>query len=58
MHRSETANVYWHLDEQFIAKTKEFHHIEIDPTPGVHTLVLQDETGAIATTTFEVFESK
>ena len=58
VHRSETANVYWHLDEQFIAKTKEFHHIEIDPTPGVHTLVLQDETGAIATTTFEVFESK
>ena len=58
VHRSETANVYWHLDEQFIAKAKEFHHIEIDPKSGVHTLVLQDESGAIATTTCEVFESR
>lgn len=54
VHRSDTAQVYWHLDKKFIGKTREFHRIEVDPTPGYHTLVLQDESGAIASVTFEV----
>jgi penicillin-binding protein 1C len=54
VHRSEMADVYWHLDQEFIGKTHEFHQIEVDPKPGKHTLVLQDEFGGMATTTFEV----
>lgn len=54
VHRSDTAQVYWHLDKKFIGKTKEFHQIEIDPTPGMHQLVLQDEHGSLASTFFEV----
>ncbi len=54
VHRSDTAQVYWHLDKTFIGRTREFHQIEIDPSPGLHTLVLQDERGSIVTTTFEV----
>ena len=57
VHRSENADVYWHLDQQFIGKTHEFHQIEIDPKPGKHTLVLQDEFGGMATTTFEVLNT-
>ena len=57
VHRSESADVYWHLDQQFIGKTHEFHQIEIDPKPGKHTLVLQDEFGGMATTTFEVLNT-
>lgn len=54
VHRSDTAQVYWHLDKKFLGKTKEFHQIEIDPTPGVHQLVLQDEYGSMVSTYFEV----
>ncbi len=54
IHRSDNAQIYWHMDKQFIGKTKEFHRIELDPSPGKHQLVLQDEYGAIVTTTFEV----
>lgn len=54
VHRSDTAQVYWHLDNKFLAKTKEFHQIEIDPSPGKHELVLQDEHGSVVTAVFEV----
>jgi penicillin-binding protein 1C len=46
--------VYWTLDKKFLGKTKEFHQIEIDPKPGKHQLVLQDEYGSMVSTTFEV----
>ncbi len=54
VHRSDTALVYWTLDKHFLGKTKEFHQIEIDPKPGKHQLVLQDEYGSMVTTSFEV----
>jgi len=57
VHRSGNADVYWHLDQQYIGKTHEFHTIAVDPKPGKHTLVLQDEYGGIATTTFEVLNN-
>jgi penicillin-binding protein 1C len=57
VHRSETADVYWHLDQEYLGKTHEFHQMEVDPKPGKHTLVLQDEFGGMATTTFEVLNT-
>jgi penicillin-binding protein 1C len=57
VHRTENVDVYWHLDQQYIGKTHEFHQIEVDPKPGKHTLVLQDEFGGMTSTTFEVLEN-
>jgi penicillin-binding protein 1C len=54
VHRSDTSPIYWHLDKTFIGKTTEFHQIEVDPQPGVHTLTLQDESGSVVVTQFEV----
>ena len=54
VHRSDTVNIFWHLDKKFLGRTKEFHQIEIDPAPGLHQLVLQDEYGSLVTTVFEV----
>ncbi len=56
VHRSADADVYWHLDQQFIGKTREFHQIAVDPKPGKHTLVLQDEFGGMVSTSFEVIQ--
>ena len=58
VHRSDTAFVYWTLDKKFLGKTKEFHQIEIDPTPGKHQLVLQDEYGSMVSTSFEVLSEQ
>ncbi|HQW01973.1 MAG TPA: penicillin-binding protein 1C [Saprospiraceae bacterium] len=58
VHRSDTALVYWTLDKHYLGKTKEFHQIEIDPKPGMHQLVLQDEYGSMVSTTFEVLSEK
>jgi penicillin-binding protein 1C len=58
VHRSDTAFVYWTLDKHYLGKTKEFHQIEIDPKPGKHQLVLQDEYGSMVSTTFEVLSEQ
>ena len=58
VHRSDIALVYWTLDKHYIGKTKEFHQIEIDPKPGKHQLVLQDEYGSMVSTTFEVLSEQ
>lgn len=58
VHRSDTALVYWTLDKHYLGKTKEFHQIEIDPKPGKHQLVLQDEYGSMVSTTFEVLNNE
>ncbi len=58
VHRSDNAYVYWTLDKHYIGKTKEFNQIEIDPTPGMHQLVVQDEFGSVASTSFEVLNKK
>ena len=50
MPRSESCLLY----TSYLGKTKEFHQIEIDPKPGKHQLVLQDEYGSMVSTTFEV----
>lgn len=44
-HRNMDTNIYWHLDDEFIAVTKKFHQIAIAPQPGEHYITLIDETG-------------
>ncbi|MGB4846401.1 MAG: penicillin-binding protein 1C, partial [Saprospiraceae bacterium] len=58
VHRSDTTYIYWTLDKHYLGKTKEFNQIEIDPTPGMHQLVVQDEYGSVASTSFEVISKK
>lgn len=58
VHTSDTASVYWHLDEKFVAKTKEHHQIALSPSPGKHVLVVQDENGGLIETPFEVLPEK
>ena len=57
VHRSDTAAVYWHLDRKYIGKTRELHQLELDPSPGRHVLVLQDEGGEVVEVVFDVLPS-
>ena len=56
--RSDTSYVYWTLDQHYLGKTREFHQIEVDPSPGMHHLVLQDEFGSMVSTSFEVLSKQ
>ena len=54
VHREDGATIHWHLDEQYIASTRVFHQISVNPEPGEHRLVLTDGEGRRLERTFRV----
>jgi penicillin-binding protein 1C len=54
VHRDPTATVFWHLDQQYLGQTHEFHKWAIDPGPGTHSLLLVDNKGERLEHSFEV----
>ncbi len=46
VHREPETAVFRHLDEEYIGRTKVFHHMELCPAPGDHLLILIDEKGS------------
>ncbi len=53
-HRRKDAVVFWHLDDVYLGQTTHFHQIALDPPLGKHVLTLVDESGEIATVSFEI----
>ena len=53
-HRNPDAKIFWHLDENFLGETGEFHHMELKPEIGRHRIVLVDEAGNREEMSFEV----
>ncbi|HEY4323293.1 MAG TPA: penicillin-binding protein 1C [Mucilaginibacter sp.] len=53
-HRQTAAKIFWHLDDQYIGETKEFHQIALNPSPGKHQLTLIDGNGNSVHIGFEV----
>jgi penicillin-binding protein 1C len=45
VHRENRATIYWHLDENYLGATRDFHQISLRPDPGEHRLILVDESG-------------
>lgn len=44
-HRSASARLFWHLDDEYLGETRGDHRIEHRPAPGRHELVVMDEAG-------------
>ena len=44
-HRQADLKVYWHIDDEFIGTTTQFHSMELAPPPGEHVLTLVDANG-------------
>ena len=57
-HRVPNTTIYWHLDGEFVAETKQFHEVALNPKAGKHRLVLVDEKGERLERGFEVLERK
>lgn len=57
-HQKPHKVVYWHLDQQYLGMTKDFHEMELKPSPGKHKIVLVDEDGVRLQQTFEIILKK
>ncbi|MCB0640410.1 MAG: penicillin-binding protein 1C, partial [Phaeodactylibacter sp.] len=53
-HRNPNIPVHWHLDEQYLGTTTQFHTLELDPPAGEHILTLVDQNGFRVQQRFEV----
>ena len=53
-HRQTGIKIFWHLDNEFVGETKDFHQIALNPPPGKHILTLVDGNGNTAHVGFEV----
>jgi penicillin-binding protein 1C len=55
-HRQPGVKIFWHLDDQYVGETKDFHQIALNPPPGKHQLTLVDGNGNTVHIGFEVLE--
>jgi penicillin-binding protein 1C len=52
-HRKPGTTVYWHLDDNYIGQTTDFHQMAFYPTAGLHTITAVDENGESIKSSFE-----
>ncbi|QIL41583.1 penicillin-binding protein 1C [Pedobacter sp. HDW13] len=57
-HRNQHSRIYWHIDNEYIATTTNFHQLAISPPPGKHTLTLVDENGERLVQVFTVLDKE
>ncbi|MDR3268140.1 MAG: penicillin-binding protein 1C [Tannerella sp.] len=44
-HSSGNATVYWHLDEDYVTATRDFHKLSLSPSAGEHSVTVVDDEG-------------
>lgn len=54
VHRQPDEVVHWHIDDRYLASTKRFHQVAVNPEPGEHILILVDGEGRRLERWFEV----
>jgi len=57
-HRNASAKIYWHIDNEYVATTKNYHQLAVSPAPGKHILTLVDENGERLVQHFTVLEKE
>ena len=58
VHRNPGAQLYWHLDDEFLGETKVFHEREATLEPGLHKLLIVDKQGYRLERSFRVIGSE
>ena len=56
--RNSNTKLFWHLDDAYIGTTQQFHQMGVNPSPGKHTLTVEDENGESVTRSFEVLNKE
>ena len=57
-HRNNNSKLFWHLDDEYIGETIQFHQMAVNPVPGKHVLTVIDESGESVTRSFEIMDKK
>ena len=57
-HRNQQSKIYWHIDNEFVATTINYHQLAISSLPGKHTLTLVDENGDRLVQLFTVLDKE
>lgn len=57
-HRTPGKTIFWHLDQEYLGATRDFHTIELNPVPGRHYLTLVDEDGNRLVSSFDILEGR
>jgi len=55
-HQDPKATLYWHLDDEYLGYTTEFHDMEISASQGNHTITIVDQMGNRSVQKFEVLQ--
>jgi len=55
-HRNLNSKIYWHIDNEYVASTTNYHQLAVSPAPGKHLLTLVDENGERLTQAFTVLD--
>lgn len=54
VHSHPGATVYWHLDQNYLTLTQDFHKISLLPDKGKHSMTAVDDEGNVLSVTFYV----
>jgi penicillin-binding protein 1C len=57
-HRKPGAKIFWHIDDEYIGTTTNFHQMGFSPSPGKHLLTIVDENGESISREFEILEKE
>jgi len=57
-HRKVNAQIYWHLNNEYLGVTEQFHEMALQPAAGKHVLTLVDGDGFRLERKFEILAQK
>lgn len=57
-HKSASAKIYWHIDNEYIGTTEHSHQLSVSPQPGKHTLTLVDDKGERLVQQFTIIDKE
>ena len=56
--RRQASKIFWHLDDEYIGTTVNFHQMALSPAPGKHLLTIVNEDGESVSREFEILEKE
>jgi penicillin-binding protein 1C len=56
--RNPHAKLFWHLDDNYIGTTRQFHQMALNPSKGMHTITIVDDRGETIRRRFEILEKE
>jgi len=57
-HRQPGIKIFWHLDNDYVGVTHDFHQMALNPAPGKHVLTLVDDKGNTTQVRFTILDKE